>query len=219
MIILNYIQIITEAESVIALRQSEPLKLLFHDCWQMMSPVDRERLLLQCIVPDVKSVPVFILKNFQPNKLLHSILADAAYLLHEKPLDEADDVSVESLKPTEEVVPDDGSIVTKDSKQLRREKENLRKAKHDEQRQKDAIRRSEVAKQRMFLYNLIQTDQISKVFEARAGSAQLLQAPSWETGPKLDELDEVNEGFAEIASGAASRKSEAPGSPKPSTKK
>jgi hypothetical protein len=67
------------------------------------------------------------------------------------------------------------SVKSLDPRQARKEK----KAKYAAQRKLDAAKRVEVTKQRQALYEMIQTDRITTIFNARAHGAESAQAPGW----------------------------------------
>jgi hypothetical protein len=171
-------------------------------------------LLVQGVVSDFRGISVFILPQFQPTSLLHQILQDAAYLLHETTsindnLDESVDDGASKQVEDAPVLPDDDTLGSMDSKKKRNLAKALKQAKSHEQRNKDAVHRQEISSQRKFLYNLIHSNQITKIFEQRSGAIQTLQAPSWETGPAPIQLDEIQEGFSEIANSIANSKKSA----------
>lgn len=131
---------------------------------------------------------VFPLKDFAPKPLLERTLQEVRIIreaeARSRQLETAGDVddamssvasahdaqekdaaSIASLHEGDDE--DQSSVTTKDSKLLRAEK----RQRYEAQRKKDAARRQEVAKQRKFLYNLIQTDQISEIFARKAAAS------------------------------------------------
>lgn len=68
-----------------------------------------------------------------------------------------------------------GKTFISESMSMRREK----RQKFEAQRKLDALKRQEIAQQRNFLYRLIQTDQISDIFDRKAGHVQEATSPQW----------------------------------------
>jgi hypothetical protein len=94
---------------------------------------------------------------------------------------------------------DDGvsaSTKTMTSAQMRKE----RKQKYSEQRKKDKQLRQEMSKQRHLIYELIQTDKISKIFAAKANVKTELATPTWgENLEHNEDLENDTNAFAGVA--------------------
>lgn len=90
--------------------------------------------------------------------------------------------TLSSMSSTSKLGPSGGAPSVKsflsESLSMRREK----RQKFEAQRKLDARKRQEMAKQRNFLYTLIQTDQISEIFARKAGNLQASAAPQWNQG-------------------------------------
>jgi hypothetical protein len=63
----------------------------------------------------------------------------------------------------------------------------------------DAAKRGETSKQRKMLYELIQSDQITAIFNARASKMSLVNAPKWGSVADLD-LEEKDNAMSGLAS-------------------
>lgn len=90
--------------------------------------------------------------------------------------------TLSSMSSTSKLGPSAGAPSVKsflsESLSMRREK----RQKFEAQRKLDARKRQEMAKQRNFLYTLIQTDQISEIFARKAGNVRASAAPQWNQG-------------------------------------
>lgn len=97
-------------------------------------------------------------------------------------LGESSATLLSSVSSTSKLGPSAGAPSVKsflsESLSVRREK----RQKFEAQRKLDARKRQEMAKQRNFLYTLIQTDQISEIFARKAGNVRASAAPQWNQG-------------------------------------
>jgi hypothetical protein len=175
---INYITVLIETESLGKLQQSMQLTHRLYELYQLLTEKERQKL-MNGTVPLVKEMPVFPYANLR--ETLQNVLKEVADY-HETALQRAlleaeelrrkqeeEDMLSLAASGTEE------SPVKKDAKQLRKEK----REKYMEQRRVDAIKRSEITKQRKSLYELIQSDRITTIFNARAHSASAANTPGW----------------------------------------
>lgn len=116
-------------------------------------------------------------------------------------------------------VDDEDASIQSESKKRKLERE-LKKQKSMEQRKRDAAMRQEISKQRNKLYTLIQTNQISDIFDRKANKFNKMEEGKWkvptystkaknpDNEDKSDEEleEEEEEEFLELAKGMASHK-------------
>jgi hypothetical protein len=113
----------------------------------------------------------------------------------------------------------DDLTVQSQSKKRQFERDS-KKSKYMEQKKKDQLLRQEISQQRNALYNLIQTNQISEIFDRVANKMNRTENVKWSGSskkmkgqPSVDEMEEkelededAEEAFVELAKGVASRK-------------
>jgi hypothetical protein len=123
------------------------------------------------------------------------------------------------LTQDEEDGNDDDLTVQSQSKKRQFERDS-KKSKYMEQKKKDQLLRQEISQQRNALYNLIQTNQISEIFDRVANKMNRTENVKWSGSskkmkgqPSVDEMEEkelededAEEAFVELAKGVASRK-------------
>ena len=174
----NYITTLLETESLGKLQQSLPIKRRLYDMYNNLPDREQERL-AQGVVPAVAGMPVFAYVHVQAT--LTRVVDEMEQYLETRAKRAAAEAEEElRLRLEEEASLMDSSIhaasvKSLDPRQARKEK----KAKYAAQRKLDAAKRVEVTKQRQALYEMIQTDRITTIFNARAHGAESAQAPGW----------------------------------------
>lgn len=209
MIIVNYIDILFKNESTTALRQIFPIKEYFAKCYELMSRKEKETILIS-VVPEYRNIPVFS-TNKKAETIVKNMLQEVAYFTAKKKAEEESLRSqLESLESSS-IVQDDESIAstieTESTAKRIRKKNKEKQRKSEEQRQKDNKIRIETARQRRFLYELIQTDQISKIFAAKAGHVEDKGAKKWVSGEDQELLQNATQEFATMAQGKTGKHS------------
>jgi len=124
----------------------------------------------------------------------------------------AEALRLENIKKEEESLASAASIAL-DPKEVKR----LTQLKYAEQRRKDNRLRQQQSRQRKLLYDLIQSDQISQIFDAKASQADNSAPPTWD-GEHNKELQAKQDEFHRIAEEMASHHYETT-APSPSKKK
>ena len=174
LVIVNYFTVLIETESTGKMQQALQLKRRLYETYhQVLSDKDQERL-AQGVVPLVQEMPV--MPYAQVRGTLDRVNTEMEQYLELASKRAALEAEAELRRRLEEEASlldssiGDDSSVTKDPKQLRKEK----REKYAEQRRIDGAKRVEVTKQRKVLYDLISTDRITDIFNARArGSASV----------------------------------------------
>ena len=179
LISINYITTLLETESTGKLQQSIRIKHRLYDMYNNLSERDQEKL-AQSVVPAVSGMPVFAYVNVRTT--LTKVVDEMEQYLEtraKRAAAEAEEALRLRLEEEEalrlESSVHEGSVKSLDPKIARREK----KAKYAAQRKLDAIKRVEVTKQRQALYEMIQTDRITTIFNARAHGAEASNTPGW----------------------------------------
>lgn len=197
MIIINYIDVLFKNESTTALRQIFPVKEYFAKCYESMSPKEQETIMIS-VVPEYRNIPVFG-TNKKPETIIKNMLQEVAYFSAKKKAEEEslrsqlESLASSSVDKDEESV---ASTVETESTAKRIGKKNREKQQKSlEQRQKDNKVRMETARQRKFLYELIQTDQISKIFAAKAGNVET-GGKKWVSAEDQDLVQNASQEFA-----------------------
>lgn len=200
----NYITTLLETESLGKLQQSIHIKRRLYDMYNNLPLRDQDKL-AQGVVPAVAGMPVFAYVNVAAN--LTKVVDEMEQYLETRAKRAAAEAEEELRRRLEEEasvmessVPE-GSVKSLDPRALRREK----KAKYAAQRKLDAAKRVEVTKQRQALYEMIQTDRITTIFNARAHGAESSDAPGWgeQNEHEMAQLsDEMNELTAALVGGA-----------------
>jgi hypothetical protein len=175
---LNYVAVLIETESVGKLQQALQLKRRIYEMYHKLSAQQQERL-AQGVVPQISDIPVLAYGKVRP--VLERVVSEMEQYLElaaKRAALEAEEALRKRLEEEaslqESSVTEEGSL-NKDPKQLRKE----RREKYAEQRRLDAAKRIEVTKQRKALYEMIQTDRITTIFNARAKGSASADQPGW----------------------------------------
>lgn len=110
-----------------------------------------------------------------------SVVSKGSTTISGKASEGEDDATNEGDEDDDEGDGDDdaSSSMVLDESQKRRKLQDLKKQKYLEQRKKDQLLRQEISRQRNKLYTLIQTNQISEIFDRKASKANQIDAPKW----------------------------------------
>jgi hypothetical protein len=179
MIIVNYMDLLMKIQNDIVLRQSLDIKQYFSDCFEELSEKEKDRLRQSGIVGEYRNVPVFA-ANKQPELVVTAMLEEAEYFakkqqlsqessLKSKLMSSVSEDSLSTVQPLDDENSLKSSVQTESTRKRLLQKNLSIKQKSIEQRQKDNRIRAETSKQRKYLYDLIQSDDISKIFAAKAG--------------------------------------------------
>eukprot|EP00128_Syssomonas_multiformis_P017571 Colp12_sorted_trinity150504_noHs@34032 len=159
----NYVTTLLETESFGKLQQCIHIKRRVYDMYNNLTARDQDKL-AQGVVPAVAGMPVFAYVNVAAT--LTKVVDEMEQYLEtraKRAAAEAEEELRRSLEEEASVMESSGhedSVKSMDPKAIRREK----KAKYAAQRKLDAAKRVEITKQRQALYEKIQTDRITKIF-------------------------------------------------------
>ncbi len=207
MIIVNYIDVLFKNDSTTALRQIFPIKEFFSKCYDSMTPKEQETIMV-AVVPEYRNIPVFS-TNKKPETIIKNMLQEVAYFTAKKKADEeslrtqSESLEAPSIAQEEESVA--STIDTESTAKRIRKKNKDKLKKSEEQRHKDNKVRAETARQRRFLYELIQSDQISKIFAAKAG--QVDGPKKWVSADDQDFIQTASDEFATMMQGKTGKHS------------
>jgi hypothetical protein len=209
-ILANYLTALVQTESTTTLLQSFDMKHYVYQLVGMLDERQKEKLDSGAI-NTVKGMDVFCYQK--PRECLEPLLREITFHFSEiqRRIDEERqrvlDEEAAALKALEAILSE--KVLPPPTKaQLRKEQ----KARYADQRKLDAAKRGETSKQRKMLYELIQSDQITAIFNARASKMTLANAPKWGSVADL-ELEEKDNAMSGLAS-ALSMKHPARGSVK-----
>ena len=178
LIIINYFTVLIETESGGKLQQALLLKQRLYEMYHKLARKEQDKL-AQGVVSQVNDIPVF--PYAKVSETLDKIVAEMEQYLElaakraaleaeeelRRRLEEEDSLREDSIKAD--------SISTMNTKQKRKE----RKERYAQQRKLDAAKRVEVTKQRKALYEMIQTNRITTIFNERARGGAAVDAPGW----------------------------------------
>ncbi len=203
-VLLNYVTVLIRTESFTQLKQSFDMRNYVYQLLELLSDKERERL-DNGVVNAVHNMEVMCYEKprdcIEPviREIVHRHAAEARRIEEERQRMIDAELAAQSLQ-------DEGSmkssVVSLTKSQIRHEQ----KLRHAEQRRLDAIKRNETSKQRKMLYELIQSDQITAIFNARAEKKTLAHAPKWGSVKDMD-LDEKDKGFSGLAATLSSKPS------------
>jgi hypothetical protein len=177
LVMLNYVTVLVETESTGKLQQALQLKRRIYEMYHRLGAQQQERL-AQGVVPQLGDIPV--LPHGKVRATLERVVEEMEQYLElaaKRAAAEAEEALRRRLEEEASLhdssLADEGSL--KDPRQLRKEKRD----KYAQQRRLDAAKRVEVTKQRQVLYEMIQTDKITAIFNARARGGAPVDSPGW----------------------------------------
>jgi hypothetical protein len=178
LIMVNYVTVLIETESAGKLQQALSIKRRVYEMYHRLSAKDQERL-ANGVVPAVGDIPVMPYSKVRGT--LDRVVAEMEQYLElaaKRAALEAEEELRRRLEEEDSLLDSsvaDESVKATDPKQLRKE----RREKYAQQRKLDAAKRVEVTKQRKALYEMIQTDRITAIFNARSRAGAPVEAPGW----------------------------------------
>lgn len=188
-ILLNYLAILMKTESVSLLRNSYPIKEYAFYLKLFLSAKDLEKI-NNGVTNSIYKVP--ILSYGKHKSTVEYVNKEVIYVLQQdaKPVIREEEQSLGTIDEQSESHKDEQSLqlskASDRTAQRKRERE-MKKAKSEQQRKALSAKRAEVSYQRKFLYQLIQSDEISDIFNAKAGHVNETVNPNWESS-KEDRL-------------------------------
>lgn len=193
LILSNFIATLIVTESVGHMQRSFDVKVQAYLLFRLL-PEPQQQLLLQSAkqvaVPVIKDMVLF---SFAPHysAALQALIEEVSYHLDDGFVNDAREEERRRQLQEEEAAEQRKKEVL-EAEVLRvaaltpAQRRMEKRKKFEEQRRRDNALRAETSRQRKILYDLIQTDQISHVFEAEAkGSAKAAEEPEW--GKQHDE--------------------------------
>lgn len=204
MIIANYIDVVIKNDNHISLRSIFPVKLFMYNCFEAMNEIEQEKF-LRGVVPEVSNIPVFV-TNSKPEAVIKKVLDEVAYFTSKKRKDadlqrkkeEEEAIAAAAAAAAEEEASLAESLASLSTTKRLKKLNDMKKQKSLEARQRDNAIRAELSRQRKFMYELIQTDQITTIFAAKAGRGAEDGAGKWESPDDQDLISTANAEFANM---------------------
>jgi hypothetical protein len=178
LVLLNYVTVLIETESAGKLQQALGIKRRVYEMYHRLPSKEVERL-ANGVVPAVSDIPVMPYGKVRVT--LDRVVAEMEQYLElaaKRAALEAEEELRRRLEEEDSLLDSsvaDESVKVTDPKQLRKE----RREKYAQQRKLDGAKRVEVTKQRKALYEMIQTDRITAIFNARSRAGAPVEAPGW----------------------------------------
>eukprot|EP00597_Dinobryon_sp_UTEXLB2267_P010873 CAMPEP_0170099730 /NCGR_PEP_ID=MMETSP0020_2-20130122/1214_1 /TAXON_ID=98059 /ORGANISM="Dinobryon sp., Strain UTEXLB2267" /LENGTH=1015 /DNA_ID=CAMNT_0010322445 /DNA_START=705 /DNA_END=3753 /DNA_ORIENTATION=+ len=206
MLLLNQLSFLLDTESHSQLKQAFLVKCYVFELFNSLSESDRDKL-VNGVVGDVFLMPVLCVRssaNSSVQKVLQLVIHEVQTNLEERARlrkEEEEWLAQQAVLEAElaavaerQSQKDDDSLPppVKTAKQRRQEKLD----KYEEQRKLAADKRSETTKKRQIMYGMIQSNEITAVFEARAQRAETLEQPQW--GADTEKVEKAVKQFSAL---------------------
>jgi len=197
LMLLNYMSILYDNDNSLKLQETFDYRRQLYELFHMLS-IKEQNKFIDGVVAEVNQMPVLAyqittIKNIFYDKISSDVILNLNIQEERLKAKEIEEMRVskenELVNKMENEMLDPLAQLSRDPRELRKERRN----KYLEQRRIDAMKRMEVSKQRKTLYDLIATDKISAIFNARANDNAADNIPDWGVDNKaeLSQLDET----------------------------